>query len=158
MAPRKNILLIIADDLGRDLSIYGYEKSPNTPNLEKLAAEGTVFESAFASTASCSGSRSTIYTGLHTHQNGQYGLAFREPYFTTFDSIETHPWIFNRLGYSTQIIGKVHVGPAKTYPWSVRNDKHGRDGKWISERLDENIERCQRNNVPFFTVIGFVGA
>lgn len=156
MTSKRNILLIIADDLGRDLSIYGYKKTPNTPNLRRLASEGTVFENAFASTASCSGSRSTIYTGLHTHQNGQYGLHSREPYFTTFDSIETHPKIFNRLGYLTQIIGKVHVGPAKTYPFSVRDDKHGRDGKWISERLEDHIKRCQSEDVPFFSTIGFL--
>jgi N-sulfoglucosamine sulfohydrolase len=69
----KNVLLMVADDLGLMLGCYGLE-AIRTPHLDQLAAEGTKFMNAFASTESCSGSRSTLYTGLHTHQNGQYGL------------------------------------------------------------------------------------
>lgn len=63
---RRNILLIVADDLGLTLNCYGV-RSIYTPHLDSLAAEGTRFTNAFASTASCSGSRLTIYSGLHTH-------------------------------------------------------------------------------------------
>ena len=48
MAVKKNILLLVADDLGRDLSIYGRENSPNTPNLEKLAAQGAFQDISYA--------------------------------------------------------------------------------------------------------------
>lgn len=65
---------MVADDLGKQLSCYGAQMI-QTPNIDQLASQGTRFDYAFASTASCSGSRSVIYTGLHTHQNGQYGLA-----------------------------------------------------------------------------------
>ncbi|KAK9368626.1 alkaline-phosphatase-like protein [Lipomyces kononenkoae] len=65
MAP-KNILLIIADDLDCNLGICG-ESKVKTPNLDAFAAQGTYFDMAFASTASCSGSRSVIQSGLHTH-------------------------------------------------------------------------------------------
>ena len=66
----KNILTIIADDLGAAyIGAYG-SKTVTTPSLDKFATQGVRFSMAFASTASCSGSRSTIYTGLHTHQNG----------------------------------------------------------------------------------------
>lgn len=65
----KNVVLMVADDLGRDyLGCYGCQ-SIQTPHLDNLAKGSTRFTNAFASTASCSGSRSTIYTGLHTHQN-----------------------------------------------------------------------------------------
>ena len=65
----KNILLLIADDLGRNVGCYG-ETGVTTPNLDALARNGTMFDMAFASTASCSGSRSVIYTGRHTHETG----------------------------------------------------------------------------------------
>ena len=55
---------MVADDLGKQLGCYG-ASTIKTPNLDNLAAEGTRFDYAFASTASCSGSRSVIYTGLH---------------------------------------------------------------------------------------------
>ena len=69
----RNILILVADDLGLYTQCHGC-KTTRTPNLDRLAAEGVKFDFAFASTASCSGSRSVIYTGLHTHENGQYGL------------------------------------------------------------------------------------
>ncbi|KAK2738200.1 sulfatase [Colletotrichum kahawae] len=96
MAPR-NVLLLVADDLGKQLGCYGnpYIK---TPNIDKLAAEGTRFDKAFASTASCSGSRSTLYTGLHTHQNGQYGLNSGKHHFMTFDHIESGPALLSKAG------------------------------------------------------------
>ena len=80
MSPYRNILLIIADDLGKYVGAYGC-KSVKTPVIDSLAQDGVKFELAFASTASCSGSRSTIYTGLHTHENGQYGLNLYRAHF-----------------------------------------------------------------------------
>ena len=51
---------------GRSLKPIGYgARNPHTPHLDALAASGTKFDKAFTSTASCSCSRSVIYTGLH---------------------------------------------------------------------------------------------
>jgi N-sulfoglucosamine sulfohydrolase len=111
----KNILFIIADNLGKHTGRYG-TKSIQTPNIDMLAAQGIRFDIAFASTASCSTSRSVIYTGLHTYQNGQYGHTYAWNHFATFNYIGTAPKIFNDLGYQTGIIGKVHVAPDSVYP------------------------------------------
>lgn len=132
MAP-KNILLLIADDLGKYVGSYGC-KSVNTPSLDKLASEGSRFDLAFASTASCSGSRSTLYSGLHTHENGQYGLNIFRTHFQTFPHVETAPLLFNHAGYKTGIIGKVHVGPDVVYPWSHREESETRDVAWVADR------------------------
>ena len=98
--PKKNVLLIVADDLGKFLGCYG-NKGVTTPHLDKLASEGARFDYAFASTASCSGSRSTIYTGLHTHENGQYGLMQARTHFQTFDHVDSGAKLFNHAGYLT---------------------------------------------------------
>ena len=100
MAGHKNVLLIVADDLGKYIGAYGC-KSVTTPTLDKFAAESVKFDMAFASTASCSGSRSTIYTGLHTHENGQYGLNSIATHFQTFEFVDTLPSLFNKAGYLT---------------------------------------------------------
>jgi N-sulfoglucosamine sulfohydrolase len=55
----RNVLLIIADDQGRDLGVYG-NPVLRTPNLDRLAARGTLFTNAFATVSSCSPSRSVI--------------------------------------------------------------------------------------------------
>ena len=71
-AARGNIVMFVVDDQGRDAGCYG-NKAIKTPNLDRLAADGTVFQHAYCTTASCSASRSVILTGLHNHSNGQYG-------------------------------------------------------------------------------------
>lgn len=73
-AQPRNVLLIIADDQGRNLGAYG-NIAIRAPNLDALAARGTLFTQAFATVSSCSSSRSVIYTGLYSHSNGVYGLA-----------------------------------------------------------------------------------
>jgi len=151
----KNVLLMIADDLGRDyIHCYGCEKI-KTPYIDTLAAEGTRFTNAFASTASCSGSRSTIYTGLHTHQNGQYGLQHGWNHFQTHEHIETGPNLFNSLGYQTGIIGKVHVGPRNVYPWEVYDACMSRNIYWTAERAAAFFDKAQTAKRPFHLTIGF---
>ena len=150
----KNIVLLVADDLGLYLGCYG-TKGIKTPYLDALAAEGTRFTNAFASTASCSGSRSTIYTGLHTHENGQYGLEHGWNHFQTHKHVETVPQVFNALGYQTGIIGKVHVGPYEVYPWEVFEDSNSRDVKWVAERAATFFDQAKETSRPFHLTVGF---
>jgi N-sulfoglucosamine sulfohydrolase len=152
--PAKNVLLMVADDLGKQLGCYGAKIQ--TPSLDALAKEGSRFTRGFASTASCSCSRSTIYTGLHVHQNGQYGLHNQRHHFTTFDHIETGPAILNKHGYLTAILGKVHVGPDHVYPWEVREESGTRDVAHISDRAVELFERSKSEGRPFFLTVGFI--
>ncbi|KAL2691214.1 hypothetical protein Neosp_001595 [[Neocosmospora] mangrovei] len=153
MAP-KNILLMIADDLGRSqMSCYGC-KTVTTPNLDALAASGSLFDMAFASTASCSGSRTTIYTGLHTHENGNYGLIGDGNGFRTFEKVETAPHIFNTLEYKTGILGKVHVGPESLYPWQVRAESGSRNVADLADQAEAFFNSAK--DQPFFLTIGFV--
>ncbi|KAH9826551.1 putative n-sulfoglucosamine sulfohydrolase protein [Teratosphaeria destructans] len=154
-AESKNFLLLVADDLGRDyLNCYG-NTTIKTPHIDALAAEGTRFTNAFASTASCSGSRSTIYTGLHTHQNGQYGLEHGWNHFQTHSHIDTAPLIFTSVGYQTGIIGKVHVGPRNVYPWEVYDASPSRNVKWVAERAASFFDRAQESKRSFHLTIGF---
>ncbi|KAL7940726.1 alkaline-phosphatase-like protein [Trichoderma barbatum] len=155
MAPKKNILLVIADDMGKSLGCYG-DSTISTPNIDRLAAEGTLFDNAFASTASCSGSRSVIYTGLHTHQNGQYGLQHANHHFMTFDNIDTAPKLFSDLGYHTGIIGKIHVGPDHVYPWEVRRESPSRDVSWVAEQANLFFQSAKDDPRPFFLTVGFM--
>src|SRR5271157_3983628 len=72
---RPNILLILADDLGfSDLGCYGGEIQ--TPNLDKLAAEGLRFTD-FHNTSRCCPSRASLLTGLYSHQAGVGQMTFR---------------------------------------------------------------------------------
>ncbi|CAH0027900.1 unnamed protein product [Clonostachys rhizophaga] len=153
-ADSRNVVQLIADDLGLMLGCYG-STAIRTPNIDKLASHGTKFTNAFASTASCSGSRITIYTGLHTHQNGQYGLNYGWNRFQTHDHIETAPQIFNSLGYLTGIIGKVHVGPRSAYPWEWYAPGETRDVREVARQTEEFFNAAKNSNRPFHLTVGF---
>ena len=153
--PKKNILLVIADDLGRSLGCYG-ENGIKTPNIDGFAKDGTVFDNAFASTASCSGSRSVIYTGLHSHENGQYGLNHYTHHFTTFEHIQTAPGLLRDHGYLTGIIGKIHVGPLSVYPWEVVVESPSRDVDWVAQQASSFLEDAKSDERPFFLTVGYM--
>ena len=65
-----NIVFIFIDDLGwRDVGCYG-SKYYETPNIDKLAAEGTVFTSAYANAPNCAPSRACLMSGQYTPRHG----------------------------------------------------------------------------------------
>src|SRR5437867_592852 len=87
---KRNVVLVIADDMGLDLACYGNNKI-RVPNLNAFAKKGVVFSRAYATVSSCSPSRASIYTGLYSHQNGQYGLQHRPHSQHTHDFVQSLP-------------------------------------------------------------------
>jgi N-sulfoglucosamine sulfohydrolase len=154
MSSNKNVLLVIADDFGRTLGCYG-EKGIKSPNIDSFANRSTIFDNAFASTASCSGSRSVIYTGLHTHENGQYGLNHYTHHFNTFDHIQTAHSLLRKHGHLTGIIGKIHVGPISVYPWEEVVESPSRDVTWVAQQAS-SFEKARNNGRPFFLTVGYM--
>jgi N-sulfoglucosamine sulfohydrolase len=110
--------LIVADDLSPDAGCYG-NPVIKTPNLDKLAAEGTRFTHAFCTTASCSASRSVILTGLHNHANGQYGHQHSYHHFAAHDTVKSLPVLLTEAGYRTARAGKFHVAPDSVFRFDL---------------------------------------
>jgi N-sulfoglucosamine sulfohydrolase len=149
----KNVLVLIADDMGMTLGCYG-DKIAQTPNLDKLSRRAVRFTRAYATTASCSPSRSTIYSGLFTHQNGTYGLQHPPHGFLSLPTVEGIPNLLRRAGYWTGIIAKKHVGPQTVYDWeSEMKGGNGRDPVTLTK--DAKAFLAQRKDRPFFLVVGF---
>ncbi len=121
---RPNVLLITADDLGIQLSCYG-DPIAKTPNIDRLAARSVQFRTAYVAQASCSPSRSAIFTGLYPHGNGQYGLANANVGFQVRERLydDLLPNVLKRAGYRTGIIGKLHVNPEKRFRFDVRHNQ-----------------------------------
>lgn len=121
MAPSplaRNVVLIVADDMGRDTRAYG-NTYVQTPHLDRLSVEGVTFRNAFCTTASCSASRSTLLTGLQGHATGQYGLSHAEHNFRSLPSTVSLPKLLAERGYRTAIVGKHHVEPASLYAFQT---------------------------------------
>lgn len=114
---RPNVLLIIADDLRPDLGCYG-EANARTPNLDRLAREGVVFERAFCPQALCAPSRAALMTGARpdTMRVWDVWTHFRP---AMPDAI-TLPQLLKQHGWFTQAFGKVyHTNLDDAASWSV---------------------------------------
>ena len=111
-----NIIFIMTDDhASHALSCYG-SKINKTPNLDRLAKEGMLFNNCFCTNSICAPSRAVILTGKYSHINGVIDNKEK------FDgSQQTFPKLLQKVGYETAMIGKWHL---KTDPtgfdyWSV---------------------------------------
>jgi N-sulfoglucosamine sulfohydrolase len=115
-AAEKNVIFFITDDESPTLGCYG-DKIAQTPNIDALSADGLRFTHAFATTASCSASRSVVLSGLHNHYNGQYGHTHHFHKFTSFPAVIglSLPRAMSRVGYRTAQIGKYHVAPEDVF-------------------------------------------
>ncbi len=105
---KPNVLLICVDDLKPLLGCYG-DKVVKTPNIDRLAARGLLFENAYCNQAVCSPSRNALLTGLRPQSLGIYDLAtnFRK---AAPDAV-TLPQHFKANGYRAEGVGKIfHVG------------------------------------------------
>ncbi len=115
-APRPNIILILADDLGiGDVGAYGQQHIA-TPHIDRLASEGMRFTNFYAGTTVCAPSRSALLTGQHTGHtyirgNKEIQPEGQEP---LADSIETLAMILQQAGYATGAFGKWGLGMAGT--------------------------------------------
>jgi arylsulfatase A-like enzyme len=114
---RPNVLFIVVDDLRPQLGCYG-DALAKTPNIDKLASQGLLFNRAYCQQAVCSPSRSSLLTGRRPDTTRVYNL---EDHFRKFiPHVITLPQHFKNNGYYTQGFGKVyHSGLDDPASWSV---------------------------------------
>jgi N-sulfoglucosamine sulfohydrolase len=101
-----NVVIVITHDTGRHLGAYGRRVA--TPNLDRLAAEGVLFEQAFCTAPQCSPSRASLLTGLMPHRHGLIGLAHRGFRLHPDALQRTLPRLLGEAGYRTHLFGLQH--------------------------------------------------
>ena len=149
-----NILLITADDLGPMLGCYG-ERRIRTPHLDALAKNATRFQTAWVTQASCSPSRSSMFTGLYPHGTGQYGLA--NTGYKLHDPLQraTLPNVLKEHGYRTGIIGKLHVEPEGSFQFDFdhHTGANTRKVREVATRARDFFRETAGR--PFFLMVNF---
>lgn len=151
-----NILIFNGDDLGPMLGCYG-DRYAHTPNMDQLAATGVRFSTAWVSQASCSPSRSSMYTGLFPHQNGQIGLAHHG--YAMHREYPTIVTVLKNAGYRTAVVGKFHIEPKSACPFDVQfTDSEicskQRDVTRMAEVADQFIGEC--GDQPFYLMVNWI--
>ncbi|HCR30411.1 MAG TPA: sulfatase [Opitutae bacterium] len=152
-----NVLLIVSEDNGQELGCYG-DPYVRTPNLDRLASEGTLFKNAYVAQAGCSQSRAAFLTGLYPHQNGQIGLAtwkFRMYREDTPNIVRS----LKEAGYRTGIIGKLHVNPESAFPFdfeAISKSNFARDDQLGYAREASGF--ISDSQQPFFLSVNYPDA
>ena len=109
LAPRPNVIYILADDLGYgDLGCYGQQKL-KTPNIDRIADEGMRFTDHYSGNTVCSPSRAVLMTGQHPGRVHCRGNG-NENNFALDPQMVTLPRLFKNAGYLTGAYGKWGLG------------------------------------------------
>ena len=116
MPERPNILLIMTDQQRADSPGYAHAGPSDTPNLDRLAQQGIIFDNAYSSATSCVPARASLMTGLLHHRVPKVasnaraettsGLALKEGYWTIAHGMR-------QAGYQTALLGKMHFQPIR---------------------------------------------
>lgn len=106
--PRPNVLFIAVDDLKPVLGCYG-DKVVKSPNIDRLAARGVLFERAYCNQAVCAPSRNSLMTGVRPTTLGIYDLGTN--FRVASSNAVTLSQYFVQHGYRAEALGKIfHVG------------------------------------------------
>lgn len=152
---RPNIVWIVVDDMSAHLSCYG-ETLIETPNIDRLSAEGVQFNKAFVTAPVCSTCRSAFITGMYQTSIGAHhhrsGRGVEKIYLP--EGVEPIPALFQRAGYHTSI---------SAWPPKGSNGKNERLGKtdynfeYDSSIYSSNDWSDRRSGQPFFAQIQLRG-
>jgi arylsulfatase A-like enzyme len=133
-----NIIYIMSDDHAVQ-AISAYDSSYlRTPNIDRLASEGILFENSFVTNSICAPSRAVMLTGKYSHLNGQLDN------IGTFDGAQqTFPKLLQEHGYTTALVGKWHLKsePTGFDYWNILPGQ----GDYYNPDFIDNEKRVQKH-------------
>jgi arylsulfatase A-like enzyme len=140
---RPNILWISCEDINAHLGCYG-DPHAITPNLDRLAGEGTRYTHAFTAAGVCAPCRSTIITGMYQNSIGTHHMRCNA---TLPEWLEPFPMALRETGYYCTNNSKTDYQFKKPSPQEIW-DESSRNAHWNNR---------PREDQPFFAVFNFTG-
>lgn len=141
-----NVLFVSIDDLRPDLGCYGAAQV-KSPNIDRLARQGLVFERAYCQQAVCNPSRASLLTGRRPDTTRVYDLKthFRE----TLPNVQTLPEFFKNNGYQTECFGKIfHDTLEDDRSWSAPKFPSKNAGmEYVEMNAVEQLKRARGGNL-----------
>ncbi|MGB3849469.1 MAG: sulfatase [Tunicatimonas sp.] len=131
-----NIIFLLTDDQRWDAAGFMGNDIVQTPHLDSLAAQGTVFENAYVTTAICAISRASILTGQYASRHGvlDFDTSLSDSAFR-----QTYPAQLQQAGYYTGFVGKYGIGTLDSVTARQRFDQwYGFNGQGQYEHTDED--------------------
>lgn len=109
----KNVVSFFCDEMRQDaLGCYGNPAGKmKTPNIDSIAAMGTLYENCYCNSPICVPSRVSLLTGLYPEDTAVYGNEAAYPGFRLPEEVVTFPEVLAQAGYKTANFGKTHVAP-----------------------------------------------
>ena len=155
MSNKPNILLIVLHDLGTHLSCYR-QAGVRSPNIDRLARDGVLFENNFATATYCSPSRGGIITGKWPHSNGLMGLVNLG--WNLPPENKTLAQLLSSGGYESYLFGVQHEAEdAAQLGFDHIAEVDSRFCKDVAPKVAEFLDqRGTTNDAPFYARVGFV--
>ena len=178
---KPNVLLISIDDLNDWVGCMGGHPQAKTPNIDRVAKMGTLFNNAHCQSPVCNPSRASMMTGRYPHTSGVYFLSPDLKEAPVLKNLKTMPEVFADHGYKTMAAGKIyHRGDKRFFQEYLPTGGFGpRPPKKISQPHghplwdwgifpdDDNVmpdmkcakwavdQLSQKHDKPFFMGVGF---
>jgi len=145
-AAQPNVLFIAVDDLRVELGCYGHQHV-RSPNIDRLASEGTLFERAYCQQTVCNPSRASLLTGMRPDTLRVWDLPTH--FRSNWPGAVTLPQLFKKHGYHAQCVGKIFHNwrqddwKGDPQSWSVPSvlhyNSHGNDKPKVDGKLPPNL-------------------
>jgi len=153
---KMNVLFIAVDDLRPQLGCYG-QKHIISPNIDRLAAEGMLFERAYCQQAVCGATRASLLSGVRPDTSKIHGN--NTPVRKAMPNVVTLPEHFKNNGYETLSIGKIYHHPSDDRQgWSAEPYRAGTfpEGEWKGRGYltKESIAQMEQYNKVYPKMLG----
>lgn len=145
---KPNVLMIAVDDLNDWVGFLGGHPQVKTPNMDRLAARGVVFDNAHCQSPLCNPSRTSLLLGKRPSSTGIYGLA---PFYAEVDQLQNEMPLtqyFKDHGYQTYSGGKVFHGGYPPAAWRQRIADHWGPAATVGAKPDRKIITTPGGNHP----------